>query len=181
MEQLSLQRRQQFDQFLSQQQTPAYKMAYALTHNRDDALELVQDSMFQLVKHYSSKPCTEWSKLFYRILQNRIRDFHRRRNVNRLFSLFQRSDENTQQQIEQVPDKQQHNPQQELEQNHALTQIMDALKNLPIRQQQTFLLRAWQEFSVKETAFMLSISEGSVKTHYYRAQNQLRRILGETE
>lgn len=155
-------------------------MAYALTHNRDDALELVQDSMLKLVQNYAAKPADQWRLLFHRILQNNIRDFYRRQGVGRLFSLFMPSDERKQDVINQAVDLKQQNPQQQLEQSSALRQITDALQTLPLRQQQTFLLRAWQEFSVSETAYALSISEGSVKTHYSRALKQLRNLLGET-
>lgn len=168
------------DEFFSRQETQAYKMAYALTQNRDDALELVQDSMLKLVQSYSLKPADEWKLLFFRILQNRIRDFHRRRAVSRIFSVFLPSTENANEKlINQTPDLAQHNPQQRLEQSSTLKYIIEALKTLPLRQQQIFLLRAWQEFSVRETAFALSISEGSVKTHYSRALAQLRNLLGD--
>ena len=62
-----------------------------------------------------------------------------------------------------------------------LKRVIMALNKLPLRQQQTFMMRAWQEFSTRETAFALAISENSVKTHYARATRQLRRILGEED
>ncbi len=78
MEPLSASQRKRLDDFLAENENQAYKMAFALTHNRDDALELVQDSMFKLVQKYRHKPAEEWRLLLFRILQNRIRDFHRR-------------------------------------------------------------------------------------------------------
>lgn len=174
-------KRQQLDRFFTQLEKQAYQMAYFLTRNRDDALELVQDSMLKLVQSYADKPAKEWKLLFFRILQNRIRDFHRRQSLSRLFNVFgTESDKADQDQINEAPDNQQKTPQQCLQQSSSLKQINNAIITLPLRQQQTFLLRAWQEFSTKETAYALSISEGSVKTHYSRALRQLRHLLGDS-
>ncbi len=178
MEQLTTTQRQQLDEFLSEHDQAAFKMAYAMTGNHDDALELVQDSMMKLVQSYSDKAASEWRLLFYRILQNRIRDFHRRQGVRNLFNLFLPADKTPQDVIEQTHNAS-HNPEQQLHSSGMLQTITTALKVLPLRQQQTFLLRAWQEFSVQETAYALSISEGSVKTHYSRALQQLRKLLGD--
>ena len=172
--------RKQLDEFLSQQQQQAYKMAYVLTHNRDDALELVQDSMLKLVQHYAHKPPAEWTLLFYRILQNRIRDFHRRQAMRNLLHFFQpSSDDNEQELPDNTVPTNQPQPDKVFEQSDSIKRITEALKTLPLRQQQTFLLRAWQEFSTREAAFTLSISEGSIKTHYSRALAQLRKLLGD--
>ena len=61
--------------------------------------------------------------------------------------------------------------------NDQLASISQAVAQLPLRQQQVFLLRAWKEFSVEDTAQAMSISTGSVKTHYSRALNTLRESL----
>jgi len=168
------------DDFLRQQQGKAYKMTIALTQNRDDALEIVQEAMLQLVQKYAAKPAPEWPLLFYRILQNRIRDFHRRQKFRQLFGLFKSADEDSAQDaIERASDPHQPSPEQHLQNAGFHQDILQALKTLPLRQQQTFLLRAWQQFSTQETAYALGISPGSVKTHYSRALASLRTQLGE--
>ena len=88
MEPLSASQRRRLDGFLAENENQAYKMAFALTHNRDDALELVQDSMLKLVQKYRHKPPEEWRLLLFRILQNCIRDFHRRQGLRKFVQMF---------------------------------------------------------------------------------------------
>jgi RNA polymerase sigma-70 factor (ECF subfamily) len=69
------------NQFLSGIELKAFKIAQAGLRNEDDALDAVQDAMLQLARAYADRPAEEWKPLFYRILENRIRDMQRRRTV----------------------------------------------------------------------------------------------------
>ena len=69
------------NQFLAGVELKAFKIAQAALRHEDDALDAVQDAMLQLARAYSDRPPEEWKPLFYRILENRIRDMQRRRTV----------------------------------------------------------------------------------------------------
>src|ERR1700738_3471061 len=69
------------NQFLAGVELKAFKIAQAALRHEDDALDAVQDAMLQLARAYAQRPGEEWKPLFYRILENRIRDMQRRRTV----------------------------------------------------------------------------------------------------
>jgi len=82
------------DQFLKGVERRALRMAELATMNRDEALDLVQDAMFGFVRHYAAKPAQEWAPLFYRVLDSRLNDWHRRRTVrSRWLAVFTRTPE----------------------------------------------------------------------------------------
>ena len=71
----------------------------------DDALDLVQDAMLAFVRRYAGELQEEWAPLFHRVLQNRIRDWARRRKVrSRWTAWLQRNDEDDNDPIQQAPD-----------------------------------------------------------------------------
>jgi RNA polymerase sigma-70 factor (ECF subfamily) len=167
------------EEFLKNVERRALRMAELATGNRDEALDMVQDAMFGFVRHYAAKPAVDWAPLFYRVLDSRLNDWHRRRNVrSRWLAAWTRSeDEDGHDEIAQAPDTNDPGPLLRLAGSEAAQALDAALGKLPLRQRQAFLLRVWEGFDVAATASTMRCSEGSVKTHLSRALAALRREL----
>ena len=126
--------------------------------------------------------------LFQRILQNTIRDHFRRQKVRSLWttpvsSLASSEDDDTHDPLETLPatsdSKPVETPTDRLQQTQTLEIIEEAMRKLPARQRQAFLLRYWEELDVAAAAEIMGCSEGSVKTHCSRAVHALAALLGD--
>ena len=173
---------QAMENFLASVERRAYRMAYIATGSREEALDIVQDTMFRLVRSYARKSEEKWKPLFYRILQNRIRDWYRRRAVRNRWHAWLPSRRNSDNEeyadpIAQAEDKDAHAPDAQVHMGDSMKALDTALGSLPMRQQQAFLLRGWEGLSVRETAAAMKCSEGTVKAHYSRAVHSLRSLL----
>lgn len=170
------------NEFLESIERKAYRMACLATGKPEDALDLVQDAMLRFVEKYTDKQRELWSPLFYRILHNLITDYHRRRVVSgRWLSWFsgEGEDDAEADPIRQYPDPSEPGAEHRLRVDGAMVELEKALRDLPLRQRQVFLLRTWEELSTADTALALNCSQGTVKTHYARALERLRARLGD--
>ncbi len=177
----TLQREAKLNRFFAEVEKRALRIAEISIRDRDEALDLVQDSMIKLARNYAGRPTDEWTPLFYRILQNRIRDWQRRQAVrNRVMVWFGRGNEdNDYDPVAAAPDTAGRAPDEELQSHEAMVSLEDAIAGLPGRQREAFMLRTFEGLSVADTATAMGCGEGSVKTHYSRAVHSLRETLGE--
>lgn len=178
-----LEQTRELDKFLAEVERRAFRMAQVALRDPDDALDVVQDSMLKLARNYAAKPSAEWRPLFYRILQNGIRDLQRRRSVRKKFLVWlpdthQDADNEAQDPLDLVAAGGPDVPQL-LMQDEAMKKLEGCLRALPARQREAFMLRNFEGLDVAETAQAMGCSQGSVKTHYSRAVHSLREQLGE--
>ena len=178
----ALQKEQQLNRFLAEVERRALRIAEIGVRDRDDALDLVQDAMIKLARNYSDRSSDEWTPLFYRILQNGVRDWHRRQAVrNRVMVWFGRGkrDDEEFDIVAAAPDPIGRAPDEELQNSEDMDSLEIAVQELPRRQREAFLLRTFEGLDVAGTAVAMGCSEGSVKTHYSRAIHSLRDKLRE--
>lgn len=178
----TLQRQQKLNRFFIEIEKRALRIAEISVRDRDEALDLVQNAMIKLTRNYADKSSDEWTPLFYRILQNGIRDWHRRQAVrNRVMVWFGRTNDEDKDYdaVAAAPDPLGRTPDEQLQNNEAMQSLEQAIHELPARQREAFMLRTFEGLNVADTATAMGCSEGSVKTHYSRAVHSLRVTLGE--
>jgi len=168
------------DAFLAQVERRAFRMAELNLGHREDALDAVQDAMLRLVKHYSDKPAQEWTPLFWGILRRRIVDLQRRRKVRSIMvGWLGGRDEDGEDLPMWEPADTGPGPLERLNDAQSYADMAAAVKLLPQRQREAFMLRVLEGLDVAETAQAMGCSEGSVKTHLSRALQRLRDQLEE--
>jgi RNA polymerase sigma-70 factor (ECF subfamily) len=169
------------DAFLRGIERRALRMAELAVGGRDDALDIVQDCMLTFVRNYRDKPAAEWAPLFHRVLDSRVLDFHRRHQVRaRWFGWIDRlvgRDGEDVDALADIADVHTAQPWQTVADGETAAALEAALRALPHRQRQAFLLRIWEGLDVADTARAMACSEGSVKTHLSRAMGALRARL----
>ena len=172
--------------FLASVERRAFKQAVFAVQEEQAALDIVQDAMLRLAEKYPDRPAGELPLLFQRILQNAIRDHFRRSKVRStwttlLSNLGLGGEDEDADPLEVLEVEEASNvpasPADRLEQSQVMAAIEAAVKALPERQREAFMLRYWEELDVSETAKVMGCSEGSVKTHCSRATHALAKVL----
>lgn len=167
---------QTLDAFLRSVGRRAHVMAEISTRDREAAKDIVQDSMIALATRYADKPPAEWTPLFYTILNSRIMDWHRTRTRRGRWMTWLKppEDDPDADPFADIPEEVSSEPSLLLERARDMEAVSKALEELPLRQQQAFMLRMWEGLDTAATAAAMGCGEGSVKTHLSRAMHGLR-------
>lgn len=171
--------------FLQGVERRAFITARLATKDDEEALDIVQDAMFKLVQKYSGRSDDELGALFHTILNSKINDWYRRQQVRNRWRVFFRpassdSEDKDMEPENRVPQTQFLEPEKSALNGELSEQLTGAVAQLPLRQQQALVLRAWEGYDIAQTADIMKCSQGSVKTHYSRAIHSLREKLGDT-
>jgi RNA polymerase sigma-70 factor, ECF subfamily len=172
--------------FLRSVEKRAFKRTAYTVRDDEAALDIVQDSMIRLAEKYFDRPAAELPLVFTRILSNATMDWFRRQKVRtslvQNMSQFEPAGEDGDFDLLELLGSADDSPASESAADHVsrrqtLAAIEAEVASLPPRQREAFLLRYWEEFDVAETAAVMGCSEGSVKTHCFRAVQALAMAL----
>ena len=172
--------------FLKSVEKRAFKRTVYAVRDEDAALDVVQDSMIRLAEKYADRPAAELPLLFQRILSNATMDWFRRKKVRNSvltnmsdFDVGSGDDEfDLLESLESAEGMLGAESAADTVSRSQILLVIEAqIAELPGRQREAFLLRYWEELDVAETASVMGCSEGSVKTHCFRAVQALATAL----
>lgn len=148
-------------------QQAVFRLAYLFLGDPDDAEDVAQETFLRAwrsLKHFdSARPLRPW---LLSISANLSRNRHR--SAGRYIAALTRAFRN-----EPPPS----NIEEKTTQNMAAGDLWKAVQNLSLSDQQIVYLRYFLELSVTETAEVLQVAEGTVKSRMSRALEKLRSII----
>lgn len=160
-----------FEQLVSQYEKLVYSVTFRMTGNREDALDLSQETFIKVWKSLAFfKFESSFSTWIYRIAGNVCLDFLRRQKRVRSLTV---SDEEVQLDL---PDERQ-DPERTVMELADQQELSAALSTLEPEYRAALTLRAVAGLSYQEIADALNIQTGTVKSRISRGRERLRKKL----
>jgi len=171
-----------FDLLVERYQERAYRIAWSVVRDREDAKDCSQDAFIRLHESAGSfAGQSKFSTWFYRILVNCCLDHQRkRRGWRRLVGWGGgRDDErNAGDPVERLAAPFT-DPTDAMVTDHRMSRVWEAVDELSPQQRTAVLLQCREELSTKEIAAVLQLSEATVRVHLHRAYSALKRRVGD--
>ena len=164
--------RNAFDEIVRRYQGRVYAAAYRITGNREDALDVAQESLLKAYRKIDAwQPTGSFLSWLLRLTTNRAIDHIRRRKRRKQ----ERLDETFLTESEGVPvEPSVVDTEDAVYANEIDARIRASLVVLSPMQRTVFVLRHFEGFSLAEIADELKCTVGSVKVHLFRAMKKLR-------
>lgn len=162
-----------FDLLVARYQERAYRLAWSILRDADEARDVSQEAFIRLYRTAGSfGGRSRFSTWFYRILVNLCLDHRRRLRAWR--DLAVQPDEDGF--LERRPAPVEH-PLESLDREQARARLWAAVQELSPQQRAALVLHVQEEMPTKEIAAVLGCSEPTVRVHLHRALHALRRRL----
>lgn len=171
-----------FDLLVERYQERAYRIAWSIVRDREEAKDCSQEAFLRLHESAASfAGQSKFSTWFYRIVVNCCLDQQRRRRGwRRLLGWRDRRDE-----APDAPDPVEQaaapfaDPAEGLDTERRMSRVWALVEELSPQQRAAVTLSCREGLSTKDIAAVLSLSEATVRVHLHRALNTLRRRIGD--
>src|SRR5262245_4030718 len=169
---------QAFDVLVDRYQQRAYRLAWSILRDAEEARDLSQEAFLRLYEAAGSfRGTARFSTWFYRILVNLCLDARRRRRWWQLaVAPVERDDGTFESVVEQQPAPSD-DPIDGLAREQVVAQLWKAVDALSPQQRAALILQVQEELSTPEIATVLKCSEATVRVHLHRALLALRKTM----
>ncbi|MCX6753364.1 MAG: RNA polymerase sigma factor [Candidatus Nomurabacteria bacterium] len=146
-----------------------FRYCHYKTSNRELALDLTADTFTKTWEYIADgKKIDNLRALLYRVANNLIIDYHRKKKESSLDSL-----------TEQGFDISTENTKEKYEDNFDNKKAMEAIQELDENYRDIIIMRYVDDLSIKEIAKILNEKENNISVKIHRALDKLKKILGE--
>lgn len=152
-----------------------YRFVNRQVGGRDIALDLTQEifiSLLRTIGHYDVRRGTSFRTWLYRIATNKVIDW------------FRSKDYQTRQRIIDLDEFEPADPMDftlDLDDSELLSEVLQLLGQQSAENQKIFRLHIFGDYTFSQISRMLDLSEGTIKTKYYRLVRLLKKELTEHE
>jgi RNA polymerase sigma-70 factor, ECF subfamily len=165
-----------FHRLVDRYQAEIFRMIYYRSRSEMDAQDLTQDVFLKAFKHIRrlENPQLFRSWLF-RIGINRVRDHHRRNRIKSLIGIVSMDAEEFRETEEMAEPPEAGRLMAKRAFWNRVRQLLDSLSRM---EREIFVLRYFDQLSLKEISAALKKNENTIKTHLYRALNKVKAAAG---
>jgi RNA polymerase sigma-70 factor, ECF subfamily len=165
-----------FDLLVERYQARAYRLAWSLLRDTEDARDVSQEAFLRVYQSASRfRGDARFSTWFYRILVNLALDHRRRRRWWQSVVAADRDDAEGAL-VERLPAGDP-DPGERANAEQAMTRLWDAVHRLSPQQRAAVVLSVQEQMSTAEIAAVLECAEPTVRVHLHRAVQALRKTL----
>lgn len=167
--------KQAFTEIISLYQKRIFKVAYGFFQDRDDAMEIVQETFLRIYEKIDKfDNHSSFKNWVYRIAYNLCIDFYRKfKSKKKNWSDFNEFDDVR---SDDIVDPEVHLDRQNFREN-----LQESLETISKRQKMIFVMKHYNSLKFREISEILNISVGTVKSLHHRAAKALKEKLAHYE
>jgi RNA polymerase sigma-70 factor (ECF subfamily) len=163
-----------FSELIILYQKKVFRLAYGFFQDRDDAMEIVQETFIRIHRKIGgfdeNEGNTRFNNWVYRIAYNLCIDYYRKfkKKKAKLQEIYDYDEDNRTVST---------NPADLLERQNFRHHLKKSVWRLPRRQKMVFVLRHYSGYKHHEIAGLLNLSVGTIKSLYHRAVKSVKKSL----
>lgn len=160
----------EFTKFVNKNYKKFYNFAYFYIGNKEDTEDILQETFIKIYNNYSSlkdkKLLENWA---IKILRNQCIDFLKTEKTKKYVTSIL--------EFLNLKAPEDNEPHKIYERKEIRTIINDALNKLKIKEKEVFILKYYNNLSIKEISKITGLSESNVKVTLFRSVKKLRKFL----